>query len=122
MHYNMSKKCVKSSVLLQNLIIIYPRLFLERSYNIQYISFALAEIHAYFLIIYSHMAPRVFNQSERAFYILLITYYVRKPMCHVLTYSFFLLKSDIGFFYDEPCKYILLNSTDLCKLQQSPLH
>ena len=45
MHYNMSKKCVKSSVLLQNIIIIYPRLFLQRSYNIQYISFALPEIH-----------------------------------------------------------------------------
>ena len=26
-HYNMSKKCVKSSVLLQNIVIIYPRLF-----------------------------------------------------------------------------------------------
>ena len=45
MHYNMSKKCVKSSVLLQNIIIFYPRFFLERSYNIQYISFALPEIH-----------------------------------------------------------------------------
>ena len=44
MHYNMSKKCVKSSVLLQNIIIIYPRLFLQRSYIIQYISFALPEI------------------------------------------------------------------------------
>ena len=45
MHYKMSKKCVKSSVLLQNIIVIYPRLFLQRSYNIQYISFALPEIH-----------------------------------------------------------------------------
>ena len=39
MHYNMSKKPVKSSVSQQNTIIIYPRLFLQRSYNIQYISF-----------------------------------------------------------------------------------
>ena len=36
MHYNMSKKCVKSSVLLQNIIIIYPRLFFKEviAYNI----------------------------------------------------------------------------------------
>ena len=39
MHYNMSEKPVKSSVSQQNTIIIYPRLFLQRSYNIQYISF-----------------------------------------------------------------------------------
>ena len=46
----MSKKCVESSVLLQNIIIIYTQLFLQRSYNIQYISFALPEIHDSFLV------------------------------------------------------------------------